>query len=57
MKEGSVKNRNADYSIIISDQKIKSSELFGDKRELIIIHEDSEYKLRITNNNKMILIK
>jgi hypothetical protein len=32
-----------------------STELFGDRRELIISHADVLYRLRITQHNKLIL--
>ncbi|HBU96509.1 hemin uptake protein HemP [Thalassospira lucentensis] len=33
------------------------SELMGDDREIIIIHQGDEYHLRLTSNNKLILTK
>jgi len=35
----------------------KSSELFKDKNELIILHGKEEYRLRITRLDKLILTK
>jgi hemin uptake protein HemP len=36
---------------------INSEELFGDQKEIIILHAGEEYRLRITNNGKLILTK
>lgn len=33
------------------------SELMGDDREIIIVHQGDEYHLRLTSNNKLILTK
>jgi len=37
--------------------RMKSAELFGAAREVIIEHEGSEYRLRVTSNDKLILTK
>lgn len=34
-----------------------SSELFDDALEIVIIHEEEAYRLRITSKNKLILTK
>lgn len=34
-----------------------SEELFGAKKEVVILHDGEEYRLRITRNNKLILTK
>ena len=34
-----------------------SAELFGDQREIIILHAGEEYHLKITSNNRLILTK
>ena len=34
-----------------------STELFGGTRELLIIHADSEYRLRLTSQGKLVLTK
>ena len=34
-----------------------STELFGTAREVVIVHEGEEYRLCITRNEKLILIK
>jgi hemin uptake protein HemP len=36
---------------------IRSAELFRDAREVIIIHREQEYRLRITRADKLILTK
>jgi hemin uptake protein HemP len=36
---------------------ITSSELMGGRKELIILHAEGEYLLRITSNGKLILTK
>jgi len=36
---------------------MKSSELLGTAREIIIEHGGSEYRLRVTSNDKLILTK
>ena len=32
-------------------------ELLGSSRELILVHRDAEYRLRLTRNDKLILTK
>ena len=36
-------------------QRITSRDLLGERAELIIVHEGREYRLRITQNGKLIL--
>jgi len=36
-------------------QKIASESLFGRSRELVIVHNGREYRLRLTQNDKLIL--
>jgi len=36
---------------------IRSAELFRDAQEVIIIHREQEYRLRITRADKLILTK
>jgi len=36
---------------------IRSAELFGNQRELLIQHAGTYYRLRITSNDKLILTK
>jgi len=42
---------------MIVDGTLRSSDLFRHGRELTIIHDDAEYKLRLTGNGKLILTK
>ncbi len=37
--------------------QISSAKLFGDQKEIIIIHNGERYSLRITANRKLILTK
>jgi hemin uptake protein HemP len=36
-------------------QKVSSEALFGANRELVIVHNGREYRLRLTQNDKLIL--
>lgn len=36
-------------------QKIASAALLGSNRELVIVHNGREYRLRLTQNDKLIL--
>lgn len=41
-----------------SDRKVlRSEELFGNAREITIRHNGQEYRLQVTRNGKLILIK
>lgn len=51
-------------SIVILEQenapgrrRVSSGELFGNQQELVIEHNNEEYRLRITSNGKLILTK
>jgi len=37
--------------------RIESTELFQGEREIVIVHQEEEYNLRITRNGKLILTK
>lgn len=37
--------------------KLHSPSLFGDRREVVIVHNGEEYRLRITRQDKLILTK
>ncbi len=37
--------------------RIESSSLFQGEREVVIVHHEEEYNLRITRNGKLILTK
>ena len=36
-------------------RRLHSRELHGSEREIIIVHADREYRLRVTSNGKLIL--
>ena len=36
-------------------RKVSSESLFGANRELVIVHNGREYRLRLTQNDKLIL--
>jgi hemin uptake protein HemP len=38
-------------------ERYDSDELFGDRKEILIIHHDEIYRLRRTRHNKLILYK
>ncbi|NIZ00608.1 hemin uptake protein HemP [Thalassospira lucentensis] len=38
-------------------KQMNVSDLMGDAREIIIVHQGDEYHLRLTSNNKLILTK
>ncbi len=44
-------------TVSIEGFKVQSKSLLGDTKELIIIHNEEEYKLRQTGNGKLILTK
>lgn len=41
----------------MAQKTITSGELFGDLHEIIILHDNVTYRLRITSNNRLILTK
>jgi hemin uptake protein HemP len=38
-------------------RRVASTTLFGDEREIVIVHRGQEYRLRITRADKLILTK
>jgi hemin uptake protein HemP len=44
-------------SVSLMDNRIQSRELFAATREILIIHGDETYRLRLTAQNKLILTK
>lgn len=38
-------------------RRVGSNELFGTQNEIVIEHNNEEYRLRITSNDKLILTK
>ncbi len=43
--------------IPLVDNRIHSSDLFKEGKELSIVHNEEVYKLRLTGNSKLILTK
>lgn len=41
----------------ITKHYLNSRDLLGNNREVIILHEGSEYTLRLTRQNKLLLVK
>ena len=44
-------------SVVVIGNRIDSRELFSTEREIIIVHGDEAYRLRLTSQNKLILTK
>ena len=44
-------------SIPLMDNRINSRDLFAATREILIVHGDETYRLRLTAQNKLILTK
>ena len=44
-------------SIPLTDNRINSRDLFAATREILILHGDETYRLRLTAQNKLILTK
>ncbi|MEO9902086.1 MULTISPECIES: hemin uptake protein HemP [Alphaproteobacteria] len=47
----------ADSTTSNERNRILVSDLMGDEREVFLLFNGSEYRLRVTNNNKLILTK
>jgi hemin uptake protein HemP len=47
----------ATRSIEMTGNRIESSALFANEREIIIAHGEDSYRLRLTSQNKLILTK
>ena len=43
-------------TLVSRAQRISSRELLKGRNELIIVHEGREYRLRVTQNKKLILV-
>jgi hemin uptake protein HemP len=43
--------------VVINGERLNSKDLFADQRELLIVHGDDTYRLRLTFQNKLILTK
>ncbi len=57
MSDNETASGNAKREVVIVDGRLQSSDLFRHGKELTIIHERAEYKLRLTGNGKLILTK
>ena len=44
-----------DRGPMVAGGKVRSTELLGDRGELIIVHAGREYRLRLTHSGKLIL--
>ena len=51
----SAKPRLAPDSVAPTPAKVTSESLLGARRELVITHQGREYRLRVTQNGKLIL--
>lgn len=49
--------KDSEREVVFENNKIESLSLFGQYSELTIIHNEEEYKLRLTKNDKLILTK
>ena len=47
----------ATRSVAVYGNRIDSRELLSNEREIIIVHGDDSYRLRLTSQNKLILTK
>lgn len=54
---GQMQSKNKQRGMVLDNNKIESCSLFGQYTELTIIHNEQEYKLRLTKNDKLILTK
>ncbi|UGY17480.1 hemin uptake protein HemP [Bradyrhizobium septentrionale] len=48
---------DAAKSLIMRGNRLDSRELFSTEREIIIVHGEEHYRLRLTSQNKLILTK
>lgn len=56
--EASVTNASAaGRSVTMTGNRIDSRDLFSSEREIIISHNEGDYRLRLTSQNKLILTK
>jgi hemin uptake protein HemP len=47
--------QKAEARTSLSGERVVSQQLFGERRELIIEHNGRDYRLRLTQNGKLIL--
>ncbi|MFT7235497.1 MAG: hemin uptake protein HemP [Methylophagaceae bacterium] len=52
-----MQSKNKQREVMLENNKIESLSLFEQYTELTIIHNEQEYKLRLTKNDKLILTK
>ncbi|WP_166302950.1 MULTISPECIES: hemin uptake protein HemP [unclassified Bradyrhizobium] len=48
---------DAAKSLIMRGNRLDSRDLFSTEREIIIVHGEEHYRLRLTSQNKLILTK
>jgi len=49
--------KNGRASASGAKRRVEVSDLLGEAREIILLHNGSEYRLRVTSNDKLILTK
>jgi hemin uptake protein HemP len=57
MKSAAQPSRDRTASTTTEPRELPSRELFDGANEILILHEDARYRLRITRQNKLILTK
>lgn len=57
MTDNETVSGNTKREVVIVDGRLQSADLFRHGKELTIIHDGAEYKLRLTGNGKLILTK
>lgn len=48
---------NEERQLVLKNNTVKSQMLFGQSTEITIVHNQEEYTLRLTKNDKLILTK
>ena len=56
-KNQEAKDETQEATGLPSLRRVNVSDLLAGDRELILVHRESEYRLRLTNNDKLILTK
>jgi len=54
-RKKSTSNQNPEPEMPFQGERVMSNQLLGERRELIIEHDGREYRLRRTQNGKLIL--
>ncbi|HAK63496.1 MAG TPA: hemin uptake protein HemP [Alphaproteobacteria bacterium] len=57
MKVSEHVSSSSSYQVAVKDRQVESMVLLGGHKELIILHQDENYRLRITAKGKLILTK